>query len=91
MHLNAEFQRIARRGKKAFLSDPCKEIEGTNTMGKTRHMFKNISDTKETFHAKMGSRKDSNDIKKQKILRRGGKNTKNCTKKVFTTQIITMV
>ena len=53
-HLNAEFQRIARRDKKAFLSDQCKEIEENNRMGKTRNIFKNISDTKETFHAKMG-------------------------------------
>ena len=80
--MNAEFQRTARRDKKAFLSNQCKEIEENNRMGKTRHLFKKISDTKETFHAKMGSRKDSNDIKKQKILRRGGKNTqKNCVKK----------
>ena len=60
-------------------------------MGKTRDLFEKIGDIKETFHAKMGSRKDSNDIKKQQILRRGGKNTKNCTKKVFMTQIIMMV
>ena len=53
-HLNAEFQRIARKDKKAFLSDRCKEIEENNRMGKTRNIFKNISDTKETFHAKMG-------------------------------------
>ena len=63
-------------------------------MGKTRDLFKKIRDTKGTFHAKMGSIKDRNrlDLKKQKILRRGGKNTqKNCTKKIFTTKIITMV
>ena len=59
-HLNAEFQRIARRDKKAFLSDQCKEIEENNRMGKTRDLFKNISDTKGTFHAKMGSIKDRN-------------------------------
>ena len=53
-HLNAEFQRIARRDKKAFLSDQCKEIEGNNRMGKTRDLFKKIRDTKGTFHAKMG-------------------------------------
>ena len=53
-HLNAEFQRIARRYKKAFLSDQCKEIEGKNSMGKTRDLFKKIRDTKGTFHAKMG-------------------------------------
>ena len=73
-HLNAEFQRIARRDKKAFLSDQCKEIEGNNTMGKTRDLFKKIRDTKGTFHAKMGSIKDRNgtdlteaeDIKKRR-------------------------
>ena len=59
-HLNAEFQRIARRDKKAFLSDQCKEIEENNRMGRTRDLFKKIRDTKETFHAKMGSIKDRN-------------------------------
>jgi len=59
-HLNAEFQRIARRDKKAFLIDQCKEIEENNRMGKTRGLFKKIRDTEETFHAKMGSRKDRN-------------------------------
>ena len=59
-HLNAEFQRIARRDKKAFLSDQCKEIEENNTMGKTRDLFKKIRDTKQTFHAKMGKIKDRN-------------------------------
>ena len=59
-HLNAEFQRIARRDKKAFLSDQCKEIEKNNRMGKTRDLFKKIRDTKETFYAKMGSIKDRN-------------------------------
>ena len=58
IHLNAEFQRRARRDKKAFLSDQCKEIEGNNRMGKTRDLFKKIRDTKGTFHAKMGSIKD---------------------------------
>ena len=57
-HLNAEFQRKARRGKRAFLSDQCKEIEANNRMGKTRDLFKKIRDTKGTFHAKMGSIKD---------------------------------
>ena len=93
-HLNAEFQRIARRDRKAFLSDRCKEIEENNRMGKTRDLFKKLRDTKGTFHAKMGSIKDINgmDLQKQKILRRGGKNTqKNYTKKIFMTQIITMV
>ena len=60
IHLNAEFQRIARRDKKAFLSDQCKEIEENNRMGKTRGLFKKIKDTKGTFHAKMGSIKDIN-------------------------------
>ena len=59
-HLNAEFQRIARRDKKAFLSDQCKEIEENNRMGKTRALFKKIRDTKGTFHAKMGLIKDRN-------------------------------
>ena len=59
-HLNAEFQRIARRDKKAFFSDQCKEIEENNRMGKTRDLFKKIRDTKGTFHAKMGSIKDKN-------------------------------
>ena len=59
-HLNKEFQRTARRDKKAFLSDQCKEIEGNNKMGKTRNPFKKIRDTKGTFHAKMGSIKDRN-------------------------------
>ena len=59
-HLNAEFQRIARRDKKAFLSDQCKEIEENNRMGKTRDLFRKIRDTKGTFHAKMGSIKDRN-------------------------------
>ena len=92
--LNAEFQRIARSNKKAFLSYQCKEIEEKNRMGKTRDLFKKIRDTKGTFHAKMGSIKDRNgmDLEKQKILRRGGKNTqKNCTKEIFMIKIITMV
>ena len=59
-HLNAEFQRIAKRDKKAFLSDQCKKIEENNTMGKTRDLFKKMRDTKGTFHAKMGSIKDRN-------------------------------
>ena len=72
-HLNSEFQRIARRDKKAFLSDQCKEIEENNTMGKTRDRFRKITDTKGTFHAKMGTikgrngidLKDAEDIKKR--------------------------
>ena len=62
MHLNAEFQRIARRDKKSFLSNQCKEIEENNRMGKTRDLFKKIRYTKGTFHAKMGSIKDRNDM-----------------------------
>ena len=90
--MNTEFQRIARRDKKAFLRDQCKKIEENNRIGKTRDLFKKIRDTKGTFHAKMGSIKDRNcmDQIEAEELRRGGKNTqKNCTKKIFTTQIIT--
>ena len=61
-HLNPEFQRIARRDKKAFLSDQCKEIEENNRMGKTRDLFKKIKDTEGIFHAKMGSIKDRNSM-----------------------------
>ena len=61
-HLNAEFQRIARKDKKAFLSNQCKEIEENNRMGKTRDLFKKIRDTKGTFHARMGSIKDRNSM-----------------------------
>ena len=91
--MNAEFQRIARRDKKAFLSDQCKEIEENNRMGNTRDLFKNIRDTKRIFHEKMGTIKDRNcmDLTEEKILRRGGKNTQNYTKKNVKTQIITMV
>ena len=93
-HLNAEFQRIARKYMKAFFSDQCKEIEENNRMGKTRDLFKKIRDTKGTFHVKMGLIKNRNgmDLTEAEILRRGGKNTqKNCTKKIFMTQIIMMV
>ena len=92
--MNAEFQRIARRDKKAFLRDQSKEIEENSGMGKTRDLLKKIRDTKGIFHVKMGSIKDRNgmDLTEAEILRRGGKNTqKNYTKKIFTTQIITMV
>ena len=85
-NLTAEFQRTARRDKKAFLSHQCKEIEENNRMGKTRDLVKKTRNTKGIFYAKMGSIKDRNgrDLQKQKILRRGGKNTqKNCTKKIF--------
>ena len=93
-YLNAECQRIARRDKKAFFSDQCKEIEENNRMGKTRDLFKKIRDTKGTFHAKMASIRTEMvwTKQKQKILRRGGKNTqKNCTKKIFMTKIIMVV
>ena len=93
-HLNAEFQRIARRDKKAFLSDQCKDIGENNRIGKTRDHFKKIRDTKGTFHAKMGLIKDRNgmDLTQAEDIRRGGKNTqKKCTKMIFTTKIIMMV
>ena len=91
-HLNSEFQRIARRDKKAFHSDQCKEIEDKNRMAKTKDLFKKIRDTKGTFHAKMGTIKDRNamDLTEAEDIRRGGKNAqKNCTKKIFMTKIIT--
>ena len=93
-HLNAESQGIVRRHKKAFFNDQCKEIEEKNRMGKTRDLFKKIRDNKGTFHAKTGLIKDRNgmDLTEGEILRRGGKNTqKNYAKKIFTTQLITMV
>ena len=77
-HLNAEFQRIARRDKKAFLSDQCKEIEENNRMGKTRDRFKKIRHTKGTFHAKMGSLKDRNGMdltEAEDVKKRWHKNT----------------
>ena len=92
--MNAEFQRIARQHGKAFLSYQCKEIEENNRMGKSRDHYKKIKDTKGIFHAKMGSIKDRNgrDLTEAEILRRDGKNTqKNCTKKIFMTQMIMMV
>ena len=90
--MNAEFQRIARKDKKALLSNSCKEIEENNRMGKTRDLLKKMRDTKGIFHAKMGTIKDrtGRDPKEQNILRSGGKNTqKNYTKKTFMTQITT--
>ena len=82
-HLNAEFQRIARRDKKAFLNEQCKEIEEINRMGNIRDIFNKTRDTKGTLHAKMGSIKNRNgmDLTKQKILRRGGKNTQRTVQK----------
>ena len=72
-HLNTEFQRIARRDKKAFLSDQCKEIEENNRMGKTRDLFKKIRDTKGTFHAKIGTVKDRNgmDLTEAEEIKKG--------------------
>ena len=91
--MNAEFQRIARRDKKAFLSDQYKEIEENNRMGKTRDLFKKIRDTKETFHAKMGSIKDRHDMdltEAEDIKKRWQEYTE-LSKKIFMTQITTMV
>ena len=93
-HLNAEFQRIAKRDKKAFLRDQCKEIEENNRMGKTRDLSKKIRDTKGTFHAKMGTIKERNgmDPTEAEDIKKGDKNTqKNYTKKIFMTQITMMV
>ena len=92
-HLNAEFQRTARRDEKAFLSDQCKEIE-ENTMGKTRDLFKKITDTKGTFHAKMGSIKDriGLDLTEAEVIKKRWQEfTENYTKRIFMTQIIMMV
>ena len=83
-HLNAEFQRIARRDKKVFLHDQCKEIEENNTMEKTRDLFMKIRDTKGTFHAKMGTGKDRNDMdltEAEDILKRGQEYTEELYKK----------
>ena len=85
---------IAGRDKKAFFSDQCKEIEKKNRMGKTRDLVKKITDTKGTFHAKMGSIKDRNVMALTEVqdIKKRFKNTqKNSTKRIFTTQIITMV
>ena len=93
-HLNAEFQRIAWRNKKAFLSDQCKEIEENNRMGKTRDLFKKIRDTKGQFHAKMGTIKDRNGMdltKAEDIKKRWQEYTEELYKKVFMTQITMMV
>ena len=93
-HLSAEFQRIARRDKKAFLSDQCKEIEENNRVGKTRDLFKKIRDTKGTLHAKMGSIKDRNCMvltEAGAIKKRWQEYTEELCKKFFMTQIITMV
>ena len=92
--VNAEFQRRARREKKAFLSDQCKEIEENNRMGKTRDRFQKIRDTKGTFHTKMGTMKDRNgtDLTEAEDIKQTWQEyTEELYKKIFITQIITMV
>ena len=92
--MNAEFQRITQRDKKAFLSDQCKEIEESNRMGKTRNLFKIIRDTKGIFHAKMGTIKDRNgmDLTEAGDIKRWQEYTEEeqYKKKIFMTQIITI-
>ena len=93
-HLNAEFQRIARRDKKAFLSDQCKEIEENNRMGKTRDLFKKMRDIKGIFPAKMDSIKDRNGMdltEAEDIKKRWQEYKEELYKKIFMTQIIMMV
>ena len=92
-HLNAEFQRTARRDKKAFLSDQCKEIEENNRMRKTRDLFKKIRDTKGTFHAKMSSIKDRNGmgLTEAEDTKKWQEYTEELYKKVLMTQITTMM
>ena len=93
-HLNAAFQRTARRDKKAFLSDQCKEIEENNRMGKTRDLFKKIKYTKGIFHEKMGTIKDRNGMdltEAEDIKKRWQDYTEELYKKAFMTQITTMV
>ena len=93
-HGKAEFQRIARRDNRAFLSDRCKEIEASNRMGKTRDLFKKIRDTKGTFHAKMGTIKGRNGMdltEAEYIKKRWQEYTEELYKKIFMTQITTIV
>ena len=93
-HLNAEFQRIARRDKKAFFSDQCKEIEENNRMGKTRDLFKKIRDTKETFLVNIGTIKEQNGMhltEAEDIKKSWQENTEELDKQISMTQIITMV
>ena len=92
-HLNAEFQRIARGVKEAFLSNQCKEIEESNRMGKTRDLFKKTRDTKGTFHAKIGSIKDRNcmDVTEAEDIKKRWQENTELYKQIFMTQIITMV
>ena len=92
--MNAEFQRIARRDKKAFLSDQCKEIEENTRMGKTRDLFKKIRDTKGTFHAKNGTIKDRNHMdltEAENIKKRWQEYSEKLYRKIIMTQIIMMV
>ena len=93
--MNAEFQRIARRHKKAFLTDHCKEIDENNKIGTTRDLFKTIRDTKEILHAKMGLIKDRNSMgltEAEDVKKRWQEYTEELyKKKIFTTQIITVV
>ena len=96
IHLNAEFQRIVRRDKKAFISDQCKEIEENNRLGKTRDLFKKIGDMKGTLHAKMGTIKDINDMElteAEDIKKRWQQHKEELykKKKIFMTQITTVV
>ena len=94
IHLNAEFQRIARRDKKALLSDQSKEIEENSKMGKTRDLFKKVRDTKGTFHEKMGTVKERNGrdlTEAEDIKKRWQEYTEELYKKIFMTQIATMV
>ena len=91
IHQNAEFQRIARRDKKAFLSDQCKEIEENNRMGKTRNLFKKIRDTKGTFHAKMGTIKDINSMEAEDIKKWWQEYTEELYKKKILMTGITMM
>ena len=93
-HLSAESQRIARRHKKSFISDQCKEIEENNRMGKTRDFFKKIRDIKGTFHTKMGLIKDRNGMdltEAEDIKKRWQEHTEELYKKIFMTQIIMVV
>ena len=93
-HLNGEFQRIAKRDKKAFITNQCKEIEENNRMGKTRDRFQKIRDTKGTFHTKMGTMKDRNgtDLTEAEYIKKTWQEyTEELYKKIFMTQIITMV
>ena len=93
-HLNAEFQRIARRDKKVFFSDQCKKIEEKNRMGKTRDFFKKIRDTKGTFHEKMGLIKDRNGMnltEAEDIKKRWQEYTEELTKMIFMTKIVMIV